>query len=305
MREHLLETLTPPAPLSLPAAVEGGTTPKQTATRPRAITTAKTAKKTEGTEGSPKKVTTAAAQLVTHLGTTAHTMASQVIGSASVLIFGDSEQIKMARQRRRKAGPAKAAPKSRVQVEVRDIPAVVPESPLPSTPVTPRPATRVVVPTMTLWDFAAKQAIVEAQTPEPAKPVASKPMGTAPQASAPAQPPQDLWSFVAEEATSATPMVLDQQQAYEQLKAEHYAKAANTCFCAATVLYATWQQKDGAWAIRYFIDDETPVEQRYTGFETEEDAAGLIYVAAPACTPQQRSFKDFGRALLERAESEA
>ncbi|GHO88217.1 DUF6094 domain-containing protein [Dictyobacter formicarum] len=215
-------------------------------------------------------------------------------GTKAQLIFGNDEHIRLARQRRRKG----SATKTRVEVEVRDIPAVEPGRPV--SPVTAAPAgkprvTRAskrtqapVAPAMTLWDFAAKQSVADAQTPAKAEPKGAS--GGA------AQSPQDLWSFVAAEETVAA---LSVQPSYPQ-----YAQATGSCRSVEVVYYAIWQ-KQGSWAIRYFVDDHTPVENRYSGFQSEADATQLLDHAADKASERVKiTFKEFGQMLLARAEDE-
>lgn len=135
-----------------------------------------------------------------------------------------------------------------------------------------------------------------------------------------------LWDFVGEQTAGSTTMPSQQREeevghtlspaaldtlfqsaktspeAYERYRSYCYATVAP--LRARTAVYATWQVGE-LWAIRYFVDDQVPTEQRYTGFQSEEDAIELLRHAAPRCALRKLTFKEFSADLVIRVQNES
>ncbi|GCE23243.1 hypothetical protein [Dictyobacter kobayashii] len=72
-----------------------------------------------------------------------------------------------------------------------------------------------------------------------------------------------------------------------------------------TIRYAIWQiDLLGTLAIRYFVDDHTPIEKRHTGFHRQEEALAFLQQARPDRNYQAITFQLFSHELAERAKNE-
>jgi hypothetical protein len=209
-----------------------------------------------------------------------------VASISSALIFGNTEHILLARQRRKstkKNGGNKTAKKPRVQVQVHEIPALEPSTTVAITPdKTPaRKVAKTMAPSRTLWDFADEQVAEHSERQQQDEQVLSQ---------------DDIDTLFHKAKTSP--------EAYEKFKQWHYTHAVPVT-ARVTVTYATWRMDHmGTWAIRYFVDDHSPVEKRYTGFHGEEDALELVRRAAPGLQLQCISFQQFSKELVKRAQNE-
>jgi hypothetical protein len=232
------------------------------------------------------------------------------------LIFGNAEHIRLAHQRRKSntskkkcggAHPAKPAKAPRVQVQVRDIPAVEPPHETVPSPQSQRvarkkqesrkPSVPSAPPLRTLWDFVDAQADEQTVEPLPAGPTHSP------------QKKEAEHQEVSQEMSCEDIDALFQQartspEVYETYRHWLYTHAAPV-HAKEVVTYALWRSDlTDTWAVRYFIDDQSPIEQRYTGFHGQEDALAFVRYVAPGLELRVLTFQQFSQELVLRVQNE-
>ncbi|GER88941.1 hypothetical protein KDW_31030 [Dictyobacter vulcani] len=103
---------------------------------------------------------------------------------------------------------------------------------------------------------------------------------------------QSLWDFVDTQIT-------------EHVSDQYNPEQSTPVSSKPTIRYAIWQiDLLGTLAIRYFVDDHTPVEKRHTGFHRQEEALAFLQQARPDRNYQAITFQLFSHELAERAKNE-